>query len=123
MPAHGKPECTGSALTATSPTALNRFSQRITLSASSFKVTVRPANVNVHLFSTVGRKEEWLVSQQNAFANEKSAKYRVRREFRRPLGAVDHSSAIGRLPVMGVRPVVVYGQAAWSRQPFNRPVT
>jgi hypothetical protein len=51
IPAQGKPSCMESALTATSPTALNRFSQRITLSASFFKVTFRPAYVNGHLFS------------------------------------------------------------------------
>ena len=51
MPAQGKPACTGSTLTATSPTALNLFNQYITLLASSLKVIVRPANINVHFFS------------------------------------------------------------------------
>jgi hypothetical protein len=55
MPPHGKPVCKGSALTAISPTALNQFSQDTNLSASSFKVTARPANVNVHLFSMQNR--------------------------------------------------------------------
>lgn len=51
-PAHGRPACTGSALTATSPTDLKRSSQPIILSASSFNVILRPANVKVHLVSS-----------------------------------------------------------------------
>src|SRR5579871_946501 len=50
MPAHGNPAWIGSAFAAMSPTCLNLSSQRMSLSASSRSLTVRPLNVNVKLF-------------------------------------------------------------------------
>ena len=48
--AHGNPACIGSAFAATSPTCLNLSSQKMTLSASSRSLTVRPLSVNVQPF-------------------------------------------------------------------------